>query len=163
MVEFAVPLLSVVIPVYNSARTLERCLSAVSAQLRPGDEVIVVDDRSTDDVGAVAKRFRATLVRLDRQSGAAAARNRGADRATRPVLLFIDADVVLRTDAIARGRAQFVDPSIDAVIGLVRRHARGPHARQSVQESGAPLFPSTCRWAGGVVLEWVRLHQTRGV
>jgi GT2 family glycosyltransferase len=117
MAEFAVPLLSVVIPVYNSARTLERCLSAVSAQLRPGDEVIVVDDRSTDDVGAVAKRFRAMLIRLDRQSGAAAARNRGADRATRPVILFIDADVVLRTDAIARGRAQFVDPSIDAVIG----------------------------------------------
>jgi glycosyltransferase involved in cell wall biosynthesis len=116
MAEFA-GTLSVVIPVHNSARTLERCVSAIAAQLAPGDELIVVDDGSTDDVRSVAKRFRATLVRLERQSGAAAARNRGADRATRPVLLFVDADVVLHPGAIALGRAQFADPSIDAVIG----------------------------------------------
>src|SRR5262245_44260985 len=35
----------------------------------------------------------------------------------RPVLFFVDADVVLHPDAIARGRAQLVDPSVDAVIG----------------------------------------------
>jgi GT2 family glycosyltransferase len=117
MAEFGGPFLSVVIPTYNSGRTLERCLSAIAAQLTSGDELIVVDDGSIDDVELVAKQFRATLVRLDRRGGAAAARNRGADLATRPVLLFVDADVVLHPDAIARGRVQFVDPSIDAVIG----------------------------------------------
>src|SRR5262245_48326138 len=117
MAEFTGPSLSVVIPVYNSAITLERCLSAVSAQLVAGDEAIVVDDGSTDDPGAVARRFGATLIRLDQRSGAAAARNRGAERATRPVLLFVDADVVLHDDAVGRGRASFADPSVDAVIG----------------------------------------------
>jgi glycosyltransferase involved in cell wall biosynthesis len=117
MAELADLSLSVVIPAYNSAETLERCLNAVTRQLAPGDEVIVVDDGSTDDVAAVASRFRATIVRLDRRSGVAAARNRGADRATRPVLFFVDADVVLHPDAIASGRARFVDPSVDAVIG----------------------------------------------
>jgi glycosyltransferase involved in cell wall biosynthesis len=117
MAEFTGPPVSVVIPVYNSPRTLERCLDAVCAQLGPSDEVIVVDDGSTDDLRSVASRFRVTLVRLDRQSGAAAARNRGADRATRPVLLFVDADIVLHPDALVRGRAHFVASSVDGVIG----------------------------------------------
>lgn len=117
MVELAGPPLSVVIPVYNSARTLQRCLSAVCPELGPSDEVIVVDDGSTDDVRAVAREFPVTLVRLDRRSGVAAARNRGADRATRPVLCFVDADVVLHPDALGRGRAHFVISSVDGVIG----------------------------------------------
>jgi GT2 family glycosyltransferase len=58
-----------------------------------------------------------TLVRLDRQSGVAAARNRGADRATCPVLFFVDADVVLHPHALARGRSHFVVSSVDGVIG----------------------------------------------
>jgi glycosyltransferase involved in cell wall biosynthesis len=117
MAELGGPPLSVVVPVYNSARTLERCLSAVCAQVGSSDEVIVVDDGSTDDVRAVASRFTVILVRLDRQSGVAAARNRGADRATRPVLFFVDADVVLHADALARGRAHFNASCVDGVIG----------------------------------------------
>jgi GT2 family glycosyltransferase len=117
MAELADLPLSIVVPVYNGTRTLDRCLGAIAAQLGPGDEVIVVDDGSTDDVSAVANRFGVTMVRLDRRSGAAAARNRGADRATRPLLSFVDADVVLHPDAIARGRAHFADRSVDAVIG----------------------------------------------
>jgi GT2 family glycosyltransferase len=117
MAELADLPVSVVIPVHNSAGTLERCLIAVSAQLGPGDELIVVDDGSTEDVNAVGKRFGVTMVRLDRRSGVAAARNRGAERATRPLLCFVDADVVLHPDAVDRGRAHFADPSVDAVIG----------------------------------------------
>ena len=117
MAEFAGPSLSVVIPVYNSARTLERCLGAVSAQLGHDDELIVVDDGSTDDVVEVATRFGATMVRMEGRSGVAAARNRGADRATRAVLLFLDADVVPHADTIARGRGRFTNSSVDAVIG----------------------------------------------
>jgi GT2 family glycosyltransferase len=131
MAEFTGPPLSVVVPVYNSAHTLERCLSAVCAQLGSSDEVIVVDDSSTDDVGAVANRFKVNLVRLDRQSGVAAARNRGADRATRPVLFFVDADVVLHADALARGRAHFSTSSIDGVIGS---YDDSPEARTLVSQ-----------------------------
>jgi GT2 family glycosyltransferase len=117
MAEFAGSLLSVVVPVHNGPSTLERCLSAITAQLVPDDELIVVDDGSTDDVRTVAVRCHAALIRLEHPSGPAAARNRGAERATRPALLFVDADVVLQPDAIQRGRAKLGDPSIDGVIG----------------------------------------------
>src|SRR4051812_6967044 len=111
MAELDVPAVSIVVPVYNSARMLGRCLVSICAQTTADDQVIVVDDGSTDDVATVADRFPVTVVRLDRRSGAAAARNQGADRSTRPVLLFVDADVVLHGDVIARGRAHFADRS----------------------------------------------------
>jgi glycosyltransferase involved in cell wall biosynthesis len=76
-----------------------------------------VDDHSTEDVTSVAKRFGATVVRLERHSGAAAARNRGAERATRPTLFFVDADVVVRPGLVERGLARINDAGIDAVIG----------------------------------------------
>ncbi len=117
MAELNGPPLSVIIPAHNSARTLERCLAAVCTQIGPDDEVIVVDDGSTDGTDAVANRFPVTLVRLDRRCGVAAARNQGADRASRPVLLFVDADVVLHQDAVPRGRAHFADSKADGVIG----------------------------------------------
>lgn len=117
MAELNGPFLSVVIPAHNSARTLERCLAAVCAQIGPKDEAIVVDDGSTDSTAAIASRFPVTLMRLEHRCGAAAARNRGADRASRPVLFFVDADVVLHVDAVLRGRARFADQSVDGVIG----------------------------------------------
>jgi GT2 family glycosyltransferase len=109
--------LSIVIPAYNGVAALERCLTAVAAQVNGADQVIVVDDGSTDDIGAVARRFGATVVRMDQQSGPAAARNRGAAAATWPTLFFVDSDVVLRPGAIDRGRAMMADPTVDGVIG----------------------------------------------
>ena len=78
---------SVVIPAYDNGAGLEECLRA----LVPGGahEIIVVDDASTDDTGAVASRFGVQVVRLERNSGAGAARNRGAMQATGDVLLFV--------------------------------------------------------------------------
>jgi glycosyltransferase involved in cell wall biosynthesis len=131
MAELNGPSLSVVIPAHNGVRTLERCLAAVCAQIGPNDEAIVVDDGSTDGTDAVARRFPVTVVRLDRRGGVAAARNQGADRATRPVLCFVDADVVLHHDAVDRGRAHFADASVDGVIGSYDDH---PEARTLVSQ-----------------------------
>jgi GT2 family glycosyltransferase len=117
MAELNGPALSVVIPAHNSGHTLERCLASVCGQIAAGDEVIVVDDGSTDEIAGVARGFPVAVMRLERRSGPAAARNQGAERATRPVLFFVDADVVLHGDAIGRGRAHFVNPGIDGVIG----------------------------------------------
>lgn len=81
------PLLSVVIPATDRAPTLPRCLRAVRAAVEARDEVIVVDGPA--------------------RLSAAAARNAGAHRATREVVVFVDADVEVRPDALARIRAAF--------------------------------------------------------
>jgi glycosyltransferase involved in cell wall biosynthesis len=109
---------SVIVPVYNGARELDACLAALRASLRPGDELIVVDDASTDASHAIAEAAGAKVVRLSANSGGAAARNRGASEATGEILLFVDADVVVRPDTVARVAAAFMQqPDLAALFG----------------------------------------------
>ena len=54
--------ISVVIPVYNDAALLRRCLEALAAQTRRADEIVVVDNGSTDDSAEVARRGGARVV-----------------------------------------------------------------------------------------------------
>lgn len=93
---------SVVIPVYNDERTLRLCLEAVFAQTRQPDEVLVVDDGSTDGSAATAARFPCRLVRTPRNSGPAAARNLGVQESTGEIVFFLDADVALAPEALGR-------------------------------------------------------------
>ena len=108
---------SVVIPVHNGAKTLEHCLAAVFRTLDASGECIVVDDGSTDDSVQIAKRFGARVVEALKRGGPASARNLGARAASGEILLFVDADVCVHEDTIARAVAAFADSSVDAVIG----------------------------------------------
>ena len=70
---------------------LEHCLAALAAQVRPADEIIVVDNGSTDDSAEVARRFGATVVPEPR-AGIWAAAARGFDEADGDILARCDAD-----------------------------------------------------------------------
>jgi hypothetical protein len=88
----------VIVPATDGPPTLRRCVDAIRSSSDSPEEVIVV----TEPAGA----------------GPAAARNAGARRATADVLVFVDADVIVHRDAIARIRAAFDgDPSVDALFG----------------------------------------------
>lgn len=91
--------ISVVIPSFNSAATLGRAVGSVAAQTLLPDEVIVVDDCSTDDTVAVARSLAAdfphlklAVLPLTGNVGAGAARNAGWERASRAFVAFLDAD-----------------------------------------------------------------------
>lgn len=112
------PLLSVVIPARNASTTLQRCLDAVSRAAPPATEVIVVDDRSDDDTGAIAKARGVSVLRLSGQSGPAHARNAGVAVARAPIVVFIDADVEIAGDALTRIATTFAaDPGLAALFG----------------------------------------------
>jgi Glycosyl transferase family 2 len=83
---------SVVVPVFNRDRQLERALQSVAAQIRPAAEVIVVDDGCSDTSAEVAASFGAQVVAHDRNRGQAAARNTGIDAARQPWIAFLDSD-----------------------------------------------------------------------
>lgn len=99
------PTVSVIVPAHNAESTLGDCLTALAETSGPPREVIVVDDGSTDATAAVAERCGVRVVRLAHQSGAAVARNVGAEHARADLLFFTDADVLLRSDALARAVA----------------------------------------------------------
>jgi glycosyltransferase involved in cell wall biosynthesis len=86
-------MLSVVVPVFNRAQLLPRTLASLLAQTRPADEILVVDDGSTDGSAAVAESF-GSPVRVIRQAnqGPAVARNRGLAEAQGEWVHFFDSD-----------------------------------------------------------------------
>lgn len=96
------PALSVLIPVHNGGAHLPRCLDALSKSDLQSYEVIVVDDGSTDDSADAARARGFEVIRLDTRRGPAAARNEGARRARGNILLFLDSDVLVRADTLAR-------------------------------------------------------------
>jgi glycosyltransferase involved in cell wall biosynthesis len=87
--------ISVVIPTHNRAALLPRAIRSVLEQTRPPDEIIVVDDASTDETSHFLEQFsQVTLLRRQHQGGAGVARNTGAQHARGEFLAFLDSDDV---------------------------------------------------------------------
>jgi len=105
---------SVIVPAFNAAGTLDDCLAALLDQsvARSSYEIIVVDDGSLDTTADVAARYCNEGVQLVRQpnQGAASARNMGVAHAAGDLLLFTDSDCVPQPDWIERMVAAFADP-----------------------------------------------------
>jgi glycosyltransferase involved in cell wall biosynthesis len=94
--EMNAPTISVVIPLYNKGKYIERALSSVSAQTNPPLEIIVVDDGSTDDGPEKVRKLSLanptiSLIRQENR-GPGAARNAGLARAKGKYVAFLDAD-----------------------------------------------------------------------
>lgn len=114
------PVLSVVIPVYNGERHLPVCLESLWAQSRSDFEIVLVDDGSTDGSGAIADRFAARAdgpeLRIVRQpnAGVSAARNRGMREARADLVGFLDCDDLWYREKVAlQVEAMATNPDID--------------------------------------------------
>jgi glycosyltransferase involved in cell wall biosynthesis len=96
---------AVIIPTYNHARFIGEAIKSVLAQTRPADEIIVVDDGSTDNLAAVVVEF--PTVRLLRQGnhGRSVARNTGLRNCKSNYVVFLDADDRLLPNALEAGLA----------------------------------------------------------
>jgi glycosyltransferase involved in cell wall biosynthesis len=84
--------ISVVIPAYNAAPFLARCLESVFAQTLKLEEVIVVDDTSTDNTASLAEELGAKVIRRAVNGGLSAARNSGIQHASSEWIALLDAD-----------------------------------------------------------------------
>jgi glycosyltransferase involved in cell wall biosynthesis len=95
------PTVSVVVPAYNEARVIGRCLATLLDQTHPPHEILIVDDGSTDGTRALARHFGGVTLLEQSHEGSGAARNRGAIAATGNVLCFVDADMHFARDFLA--------------------------------------------------------------
>lgn len=112
--------LSIVIPVKDDAPHLERCLRLIALQVRPPDEIIVVDNGSCDDGAEVARRYGARVV-VELAPGIAAAASAGYDAARGTVIVRCDADTRAPADWLERIERAFVgEPELDALTGTGR-------------------------------------------
>lgn len=117
---------SVVIPTYNRAGLLSRALESVLSQSLPADEIIVVDDASSDNTRDVVEGLKVARLRYFRhqnRSGAAAARNTGIRASQGLYIAFLDSDDVWRPGWLAR-HVEVMDqapPDVGAVYSGFRR------------------------------------------
>lgn len=131
---------SVVIPCYRCADTIERAIRSVAAQtLRPA-ELILIDDGSPDGTGTVLEQLRRRygadwirIISLPRNVGAASARNAGWDAATQAYVAFLDSD-----DAWHPGKVEIQWAWMEAHPEVA---VSGHGARQLVSEAEIPADP----------------------
>lgn len=113
---------SIVIPVYNEQNHLRACLDSIAQQRIHPDEVIVVDNNSTDDSIVVAKSYPFVRVVREERQGVMWGRSAGFNAARSDIIGRIDADTQLPDDWVERIRQIFDDPDIAAVSGPVGWH-----------------------------------------
>ena len=102
--------ISIIIPVYNSAGYISRAIDSVLAQTHLPDEIIIVDDGSTDNTVQVIQQYEPKIKLIQQaNTGASAARNTGIEAATGEWIAFLDADdewlpekLQLQTDLLKR-------------------------------------------------------------
>jgi len=148
------PTVSVIVPVFNDAAYLAEALDSVFGQTRPVDEVIVIDDGSTDGSDRVAEGYlpRITLVRQENQ-GISSARNAGLKVARGEMIAFLDADDLWTRDSVASrlerleaddepdlvygGAEQFLSPDLDEAT---RARLHCPEGRTAVRYAGSMII-----------------------
>ena len=115
------PTVSIVIPAYNEESTIRACVVAAIEQTVPADEILVIDNKSTDGTLALLhslqQEFPAAPLRVFSQAaeqGLVPTRNFGMDLALGEVIGRIDADSVLEPDWVEQVKAIFADPSVGA-------------------------------------------------
>ncbi len=112
--------ITVVIPAFNEAESIGLTILGVQRQTFPVKEIIVVDDCSTDDTGAIARRFGATILRTPRNSGTKAqALNFALGSVRTEFVCIVDGDTLLKRDAIEKLLPAFHAGQVVAACGFV--------------------------------------------
>lgn len=128
------PSLSIVIPACNEADAMQPANDARAALTYPSLEFVYVDDRSTDDTGAMLDRLaagdsRARVIHIDALPvgwiGKVHALSRGVAASTSEWVLFTDADVVLAPDAVTRAMSFALERGLDHVAAFPTVDSRG--------------------------------------
>jgi GT2 family glycosyltransferase len=134
--------LSVVIPVHDRARLTGRCLEAVLADERRPEELIVVDDASTDSTADLLASYGEAIrtVRLERNEGFAAACNRGAALADGEAIVFLNNDTEPRPGWLAALSTYAEEHPAAAVVGARLLYPTGAvqHAGVAIGQDGYP-------------------------
>ena len=113
------PFVSVIIPNYNSAKTIKSYVESVLSNDYTSFECIVVDDCSTDNSVELIKGMNCRIIRLKKNSGPAAARNTGVEHSKGDIVFFVDSDLILKTNAISEVAKTFAkNKEIGGVQGI---------------------------------------------
>ncbi|MFA6939912.1 MAG: glycosyltransferase [Clostridiaceae bacterium] len=114
------PLVSIVIPIYNVERYINKCIDTIINQTYSNLEIILIDDGSTDDSGRICEEYSLKDKRIKvihkKNSGVSSARNDGIKAATGDYIYFIDSDDFVELDLIKTAVLSAVENNSDVVV-----------------------------------------------
>jgi Glycosyltransferases, probably involved in cell wall biogenesis len=120
------PSVSIVIPAYNEEDTIRACVIAAVGQTVPADEIIIVDNKSTDQTAVILRELQeefpdAPIIVLQQNEaqGITPARNMGFDAVTSDIIGRIDSDSVLEPNWVEETKKVFLDENVHAATGPV--------------------------------------------
>lgn len=133
------PDVSVIVPLYNKAAYVDRCLDSILSQSYADFELIVVNDGSTDGSERAVERRRDGRVRLTSQAnaGPGEARNHGARLAKGPLLAFLDGDDAWHPDYLKESVAKMRGEAASLTWGM-KIFPRGESTERRWREGGIP-------------------------
>ena len=124
------PVLSVIIPVYNRDKFLERCVRSVAASSLKNMEIILIDDGSVDNSGELCDKLAQEDGRISvihqQNAGVSAARNRGLEKAQGKYFAFVDSDDYIEPDMYEKMVAAMEENDVDMVCcGISKEYEDG--------------------------------------
>ncbi len=141
---------SVVIPAYNEAKNIGACLDAINTQTIKADEIIVVDNNSTDETVTIARAKGARVV-TEHVQGITAARSAGFEAAQYEIIARTDSDTVVNPDWIEKIHHYMDSGTIEALTGAIYYDVpiMDEHAQifEAYQQAATLLFGHTL-WTG---------------
>src|SRR4051794_37841011 len=142
------PLVSILIPAYNAERWIADTLRSALSQTWPRKEVIVVDNGSTDNTLAVARKFESSVIRVVSQCkrGASAARNAALGLASGDYIQWLDADDLLAPHKIAA--------QMEVAGGLSKRTLLCSGWGTFLYRPSKARFSPTLLWSDLTPVEW---------
>lgn len=112
--------ISAYIPVYNASTYLARTIEGLLSQTHALDEILVIDDGSTDSSVQIASKYsKVTIIKHLANRGLAAARNTAMGAARNELVASVDSDVVADPDWIAKLRPHLEDPQVAGAGGIL--------------------------------------------
>lgn len=146
---------AIIIPAYNAAKYVAATIESALAQTLPAAQVMVVDDGCTDDTAAIAEGFgEAVWCLRQTNAGVSAARNRAAREVNADWMLFLDADDLLKPDALEKLMARASEGTFGVVYGQSEyfwddKEDRRLHGK-SVAEGAVPTATTANFWKSAI-------------
>ena len=114
--------ISIVIPCYNSRKTITECLTAIRKSIYKDYEIVVVDDHSSDNTVEIAARYADKVIPLSENKGSGNARQVGMEQSSSDIICFVDSDVLIKPQTVSMIMSFLSQhPEVDAVTGLLSK------------------------------------------
>lgn len=134
------PLVTVVVPVFNGEKYIDKCLDCLLKQSYKNLEIIVVNDGSSDNSEKIIKKYPVQLINHEKNSGLSASRNTGIDAATGEYIHFMDVDDTVNDTYYEAMVEAIVSTGVDvACSGMIHERNRYKTQRFKTKE----VFVST--------------------